>query len=159
MALSFPADQGVRHSGTVQELEELCACSTEAVLQQFDTSEKGLSEQTVQERLKKYGYNEPAKKRKRTLLRQILSKFLNPLVVVLIIIGTFSYFFGEKIEAFLVLLMVLMSVGLSFIQEYRSGKEAERLSEMVRTTCTVIRHGRNKEVKIREVVPGDVVDV
>ena len=139
--------------------EALCAPSAEAILRTFGTAEKGLPDAEVRERLKRYGYNEPAKKKKRTILRQLLLKFLNPLVIVLIIIGTFSYCFGERVEAFLVLLMVLLSVGLSFVQEYRSGKEAEKLSEMVRTTCTVIRNGRRREVKIREVVPGDIVDL
>ena len=77
----------------------------------------------------------------------------------LVIIGGFSYFFGERISAFLVLLMILLSVVLSFVQEYRSGKEAEKLGEMVRATATVIRKGKKKEVKIRELVPGDIVDL
>ncbi len=139
--------------------EALCVPPADAVLQAFGTSEKGLPDAEVRERLKRYGYNEPAKKKKRTILRQLLLKFLNPLVIVLIIVGASAYYFGERLEAFLVLLMVLLSVGLSFIQEYRSGKEAEKLSEMVRTTCTVIRNGRRREVKIREVVPGDIVDL
>lgn len=143
----------------VLNFNSYCSEPAESVLQAFKTSLKGLDGAEAQARLKATGLNEPAKKKKRTLLRRIFSKFLNPLVIVLIIVGTFSYFFGEKISACLVFLMVLMSVFLSFIQEYRSGKEAERLSEMVRTTATVIRSGRKKEVKIREIVPGDIVDL
>ncbi|MFH0790401.1 MAG: magnesium-translocating P-type ATPase [Candidatus Omnitrophota bacterium] len=135
------------------------SCPIEVLLKELKTSEKGLHEKDVQHRLIEYGYNEPARKKKRTILAQILSKFINPLVIVLIIIGTFSLFFGEKISAFLVFLMVLMSVLLSFIQEYRSGKEAEKLSEMVRATATIYRNGKPREVKIRELVPGDIVDL
>jgi Mg2+-importing ATPase len=135
------------------------SCSQEAVLQYFNTSLKGLSDEQAAERLEQYGYNEPAKKKKRTIIFQILSKFLNPLVVVLLIIAGFSMFFGEKISAIIVILMALISVFLSFFQEYRAGKEAERLSEMVRATATVIRNGRPREVKIREIVPGDIVDL
>ncbi len=159
MTLNHSLDKEISRPDKASALAELCTPLADAILQAFGTSEKGLTETVVQERLQQYGYNEPAKKKKRTILRQILSKFLNPLAIVLIIVGTFSYSFGEKIEALLVLLMLLMSVALSFIQEYRSGKEAEKLSEMVRTTCTVIRNGRRKEVKIREVVPGDIVDL
>ncbi len=159
LTLNHTVDQGFGRPDRATGLEELYSASVESVLEKFGTSEKGLAESVVQERLKKYGYNELAKKKKRTILRQIFSKFLNPLAVVLIIVGTFSYFFGEKVEAFLVLLMLLMSVMLSFIQEYRSSKEAEKLREMVRTTCTVLRNGRRKEVKIREIVPGDIVDL
>ena len=55
--------------------------------------------------------------------------------------------------------MAIISVFLSFFQEYRAGKEAEKLSEMVRATATVIRNGKSQEVKIREIVPGDIVDL
>jgi Mg2+-importing ATPase len=125
----------------------------------LDTSIRGLSEDEAAKRLEQFGFNEPAKKKKRTVVLQIFSKFLNPLVVVLLIIAGFSLFFGEKISAILVILMALISVFLSFIQEYRAANEAERLSEMVRATATVFRNGRPREVKIREIVPGDVVDL
>jgi len=134
-------------------------CPIEVIFEKLKTSEKGLSEQETQRRLEEYGFNEPAKKKKRSILTQILSKFLNPLVIVLLIIATFSIFFGEKISALLVSLMAIMSVFLSFIQEYRAGKEAEKLSEMVRATATVYRNGKSREVKIREIVPGDIVDL
>ncbi len=75
------------------------------------------------------------------------------------IIAVFSLYFGQTISAVLVILMALMSVFLSFFQEYRAGKEAEKLSEMVRATTTVYRNGKQKEIKIRELVPGDIVDL
>lgn len=123
------------------------------------TSISGLSEREAERRLDAYGYNEPSKKGRRTIIGQVLSKFANPLVIVLLIIGAFSWFFGEKASAVLVFLMILISVSLSFIQEYRSGREAEKLSEIVHATSTVYRNGRPREVKIREIVPGDIVDL
>jgi len=134
-------------------------CAQEVVFEKLRTSQKGLSEEEAKRRLEKYGYNEPLKKKKRNVLVEIFSKFLNPLVIVLIIIAVFSLFFGQKISALLVCLMAVMSVFLSFIQEHRAGREAEKLSEMVRATATVIRNVRSKEVKIREIVPGDIIDL
>jgi len=132
-------------------------CPQEELFARLSTSLKGLTENEVLSRLEEYGYNEPAKKKKRTIILQILSKFVNPLVIVLLIIAGFSLFFGEKISAILVIIMACISVFLSFIQEYRAGQEAEKLSEMVRTTATVYRNGKPKEINIREIVPGDIV--
>ncbi|MDD5491900.1 MAG: magnesium-translocating P-type ATPase [bacterium] len=134
-------------------------CSQEVLLRKFTTSPKGLNENEAIKRLEEYGLNEPAKKEKRTIVLQILFKFINPLVIVLLIIAGFSLFFGEKISAVLVIIMALISVFLSFIQEFRAGREAEKLSEMVRATATVYRNGRPKEVNIRDIVPGDIVDL
>jgi len=134
-------------------------CTPEALFEKLATSQKGLTDREAQERLSVYGYNEPAKKKKRTVLFEILSRFLNPLVIVLLVIAGFSLFFGEKISALLVVLMALISVLLSFVQEHRAGREAEKLSEMVRATATVYRNGRAREIPIREIVPGDIVDL
>ncbi len=131
----------------------------EVLFEKLKTQPKGLTEKEAQKRIEEYGHNEPAKRKKRTILIQILSRFINPLVIVLLIIAAFSIFFGEKISALLVSLMAIMSVFLSFIQEYRAGKEAEKLSEMVRATATVYRNGKSKEIKMREIVPGDIVDL
>ncbi|MBI5418112.1 magnesium-translocating P-type ATPase [Candidatus Poribacteria bacterium] len=135
------------------------SCPIEVLYENLKTSDKGLTDEEAKERREEYGYNEPAKKKKRTALIQILSKFINPLVIVLLIIAAFSLFFGEKISASLVFAMAIISVVLSFVQEYRAGKEAEKLSEMVRATATVYRNGKSKEIKIREIVPGDIVDL
>jgi len=131
----------------------------ENVFENLKTSVKGLNEDEAERRLAEHGYNRPVVKKEKSILVQILLRFTNPLVVVLLIIAAFSIFFGEKINALLVLLMAIMSVFLSFFQEYRAGKEAEKLIEMVHTTATVIRHGKPKEVKITVIVPGDIVEL
>jgi len=134
-------------------------CTQETLFEKLSTSLKGLSDEEAQKRLIEYGYNEPAKKKKRTILFQIISKFFNPLVIVLLVIAFFSFFFGEKISAVLVIAMALISVLMSFVQEHKASKEAEKLSEMVRATSTVYRNGKSTEVKMRELVPGDIVDL
>ena len=131
----------------------------EEVFSNLKTSPKGLSEKEAKKRLEYYGLNEPARRKKRTIFTQILSKFINPLVIVLIIICVFSLFYGEKISAFIVFMMIVLSVFLAFIQEHRSEKAVEKLSQMVHTTATVYRNGRPKEMNIREIVPGDIVDL
>lgn len=133
--------------------------SAETIFEKFATSPEGLGEEEAKKRLEEYGHNEPVRKKKRTILFQILSKFANPLVVALLIIAGFSLFFGEKTSAFLVMLMAIMSVFLSFIQEYRAGREAEKLSEMVRATATVYRNSKSREIPIKEIVPGDIIDL
>ncbi len=133
--------------------------SVDALLEKLGTTREGLTEEEASMRLDDYGYNEPAKKKKRTILIQIASGFINPLVVVLFIIAAFSFFFGEKVSALLVFTMAIMSIFLSFIQEYRAGREAEKLSEIVRTTATIFRDGKTIEIKIKNIVPGDIVDL
>jgi Mg2+-importing ATPase len=53
-------------------------------------------------------------------------------------------------------LIVLLSVTLDFVQEYRAGRAAERLRQSVSVRVSVVRDGKPKEVPVTEVVPGDV---
>ncbi|MEN6385846.1 MAG: magnesium-translocating P-type ATPase [Phycisphaerales bacterium] len=144
----------------VQALDFDYSYATEPQLfEKLNSGRHGLTKEDAEKRLEKYGFNEPAKQEKRTIIFQIFSKFFNPLVIVLMIIAAFSLFFGEKISAALVILMAILSVFLSFIQEYRANKGAEKLREMVSATATVLRDGKLREVKIKEIVPGDIVDL
>ena len=138
---------------------DLSACSLPELFDKLKTTEKGLSGRDARARLEAYGYNEPSKKKKRAIVLEILSKFINPLVLVLLVIGIFSFFFGEKISANIVFIMILLSVGLTYFQEFRSNKAAEKLSELVRTNVTVFRDGKSKEIPIKEIVPGDIIDL
>lgn len=131
----------------------------EELLKELDTSSEGLSEKEAEARLKQYGYNEPARKKTESVFRQIILKFFNPLILILLVIVFFSLFFGEKISAIFVSCMIVISVFLDFNQEYKSGKEVEKLNAIVRTKVEVHRAGKEKEVDIRELVPGDVVDL
>ncbi|MDE1920238.1 MAG: magnesium-translocating P-type ATPase [Candidatus Omnitrophica bacterium] len=134
-------------------------CPKEVLFEKFQTSATGLSESQAKERLDEYGPNEAARKQKRTIVFQFISKFFHPLVVLLIVIAAVTFWTGDAVSGSIIGLMALMSVVLGFVQEYRAGKEAERLSEMVRATATIYRNGKPKEIPIKQIVPGDIVDL
>ena len=134
-------------------------CSKEVLFEKFQTSQTGLSEAEAQKRLAEYGFNEAAKKQKRTLVLQFVLKFFHPLVVLLVVIAAVTFWTGDPVSGSIIALMAIASVVLGFFQEYRAGKEADRLSEMVRATATVCRNGKSKEIPIKQIVPGDIVDL
>ena len=74
-------------------------------------------------------------------------------------IAAVSFLTGDDVSGSIIGVMAFMSVVLGFFQEYRAGKEADRLSEMVRATATVYRNGKSKEIPIKQIVPGDIVDL
>jgi P-type Mg2+ transporter len=66
---------------------------------------------------------------------------------------------GEVLNATLIAAMVVLSVGLNFVQVYRSGQAAHKLRSLAAPTTTVWRDGRPIEVPVRDVVPGDLLEV
>jgi Mg2+-importing ATPase len=86
-----------------------------------------------------------------------LSRFKNPLVIILLLAALLSFFFGDKASFFIIITIVALSVGLDFLNTYRSQQAAEALKDKVRVKAQVIREGDIHLVAVSELVPGDVV--
>jgi P-type Mg2+ transporter len=119
--------------------------------------EAGLSSEEAARRLEEYGPNEPAPVRRLSAVVQLLQLFGNPLVVILLVASGISAVLGQRIDALIIVTIVLLSVSINFSQSYRSQRAAERLRASVTPTATVLRDGTWQEVPIHDVVPGDVV--
>jgi Mg2+-importing ATPase len=140
-----------------QELLDMCAVSSEAALSRAGSSDKGLSDSQVQEQRAKFGLNEIAKRKKLGFIGEIFQRCKNPLVIQLLVISGVSLATGDAVSAAVVGFMIVLSVFLGYFQEARSSKAVDKLREMVQTTCTVIRTGKECEIPMNEIVPGDIV--
>jgi Mg2+-importing ATPase len=138
------------------ENREYLTAPIDDVLARLETSPAGLSSQEVKSRLATYGPNELAKKQKRTGLIEILYHLRNPLVLILLIAGLTSGFVGDLTDAIIIFFIVLLSVVLDVYQETKAQNAAEALKERVTTKATVLRDGNKQEVKLSEIVPGDI---
>ena len=137
--------------------DELLSLPVYELLTYFRTSLSGLSSEEAEERLRIFGFNEFAKKRKRAAIVEFLSHFRSPLVIILLIAGLISGFFGEIPNTVIIFSIIIVSVVLDFYQESKAERAAELLKEKVTTNATVLRDGIKREVKFSEIVPGDIV--
>jgi len=129
-----------------------------AVLQeQLKSATDGLSSPDASGRLTRFGPNIIHGERKRALFLQFLTKFRNPLVIILLAASAISAFTGDDTSFFIIGTIVLMSVTLDFVQEYRAGQAAERLRQSVTVRVQVLRDGKPSEIPMADLVPGDVV--
>jgi Mg2+-importing ATPase len=95
--------------------------------------------------------------RKRALILQFLSRFKNPLVIILLVASAVSAFTGDVTSFLIISAIVIMSVTLDFIQERRAGKAAEGLRQSVAIRVQALRDGKSIEIPVATLVPGDVV--
>ena len=117
----------------------------------------GLTSENAATRLEEFGPNAIASGGRRSVLMDLLHRCKNPLVIQLFLIAGVSFATGDNVSGGVVGGMVFISVFLSFFQETRSSRAVEKLQKMVRTTVTVLRDGKEADVLLEEVVPGDVV--
>jgi Mg2+-importing ATPase len=88
---------------------------------------------------------------------ELLHRCKNPLVIQLLIICFVSAITGDIPTAALVGAMIFLSVVLGYVQEHRSSKAVEKLQAMVETNCMVVRDGKEVDIPMVEIVPGDIV--
>jgi len=130
----------------------------DAVLQQkISTHPPGLSDQEVSAQLEQFGPNTLQNHQSLSLLIQFIGRFKNPLVVILLIASFVSAMTGEIANFAIISVMVLMSVTLDFVQEYKANASVEKLRLTVRVHTTVERNGQTYDIPVEQVVPGDVV--
>ncbi|HSB11164.1 MAG TPA: magnesium-translocating P-type ATPase [Blastocatellia bacterium] len=126
-------------------------------IEQSKPAPTGLSTAEATRLLSKHGTNELIAAQRTGSVIQIVRLFANPLVIILLIASLASFLLGERINASIIVLMVVLGVALNFFQTYRSQRAAEQLRQQVAPTASALRDGEWAEVPRRVLVPGDVI--
>ena len=133
-------------------------------LEKYKVNPEGLTSDQAIEKLKNLGLNEMKQAKPKKWYNYFLSSLFTPfnsilLGIVLILIYTDIYL--PEVPSFaniiVIAILVTASTFLDFFEEFRSNKAAEKLKELVATTTTVIRDGREMQIPIKEVTIGDII--
>lgn len=148
---------------------QIAALKSSEVFGAMQGHAQGLIPSQISDLRERYGSNEVVQDKTRWQ-SQLFRAMVNPFIILLSILAVVSYFTDDVQGAIVMTVMVVISVGLTFIQEYRSNLAAEKLKNMVRTTATVIRRtstiqvgadenwiSQRLDVPISELVPGDLI--
>ncbi len=99
----------------------------------------------------------PLAARSRTGAAALLARQLaSPMMILLLAAAGLSFYLGDRVDALVILAIVVLSALLSFLQERSAARAVEALLASVRVTVRVLRGGEEAEVPAGEVVPGDV---
>jgi Mg2+-importing ATPase len=138
-------------------LRSACAGPPEEALSLLATRPAGLDADEVEVRLREHGPNVLVNQARKGTVADLVGRLRDPLVVILLVICAVSFATGDLASGCIVVGMILISVLLSFFQERRSNDAAEKLKLMVQASSAVVRGGKELEIHIGEVVPGDIV--
>ncbi len=132
----------------------------------YKSSFRGLTEEQVEENRDLYGENIITKGQEDSILKKIYESIINPFTVILLVIALVSLVTnvwlakpGEEdpTTSIIIVVLVLISGGIRFVQELRSDRAASNLSQLIVNTATVIREGAEQELPIDELVVGDII--
>jgi len=139
--------------------EELLCTPIEELLCKLESSPSGLASDQAEKLLEVYGHNEVARKKKRAAIVKFALQFKSPLILILLFAGSIAGALGSLADSAIIFMIVLMSVVLVYLQESKAEKAADELRERVATTATVLRDNTKKEIKITDLVPGDIISL
>ena len=143
--------------GSTPDLKSAGASQPADVLIALGSDQRdGLSAAQVSLRQESWGPNAVSSHRARfwpVMWHQLSS----PLLCLLLSAAIASYFVGERSDAVIIGVIVALSVGLGFVNEYRAEKAAEALHSQIHHQAEVIRDGKPASVDVASLVPGDVL--
>jgi Mg2+-importing ATPase len=117
----------------------------------------GLSSSEAIKLLAKYGNNLLNTHDKYEWLKNLLRRFQNPLVLILLSTGVISLFIDDVESFFIILVVLLVSIGLDYYQERKAVSEVESLKKTQAQKITVIRDGVEQEIFTEFLVVGDII--
>jgi Mg2+-importing ATPase len=129
------------------------------LIQELKTTPDGLAEEEAQERLARFGPNTLKTREKAGAVQLFIAQFKNPIILILLVATGISAGLGDWIDSAIILLIVLGSAILSFLQEYSASNAVEELRAQIQIRANVIRSGQPQSVPAEQIVPGDVVQL
>jgi Mg2+-importing ATPase len=138
------------------ELTEAATLAPLEVLSRLASSSEGLSGTEVDQRVREFGANVLAVHRVRAsviLWRQLK----NPILILLLGAALVSGLTGGGTNAIIIAVIVLLSVGLGFVNEFRAAVAMSTLRSKISQNATVHRDGTIVQIPVTELVPGDIV--
>jgi Mg2+-importing ATPase len=152
--MPVPAGKGAQYSA---ELLEKARADADTVLKDLGSQLGGLTQSEANVRLKQVGTNEIAREKRQSALMRLLSNVKNPLVLLLMALGVLSFLTGDLRATVVIFVMVVLGVVLRFFQELRADNAAAKLQAMVSNKATVVRDGKEAEVSLKLLAPGDII--
>ena len=141
-----------------------CLLSKEDFMQKYNIKETGLTQSEADEKIQKYGLNKISQNKPKRWYNYLLESLFSPfncilLCIVIVLFYTDVYLASTPSYANIIVILILVTAStlLEFFEEYNSNKAAEKLKQLVETTATVLRNGKEVKIPINQVTLEDIV--
>ena len=131
--------------------------SVKAVLEKLQTSAGGLSKLEAQKRIQQFGPNELVDSRKAHPLKIFLKQFMNIMILAMLAGIIISFILQEYINAYVILVIIILNAIIGFSQEYHAEKAMAALKKIDAPMSRIIRNGEKHRIKSSMLVPGDII--
>jgi len=140
------------------DLTKAHALDAKEILAVLDVDpEKGLDDLRVEELIDRYGPNQINPEEPDPWWKNLLRQFMTPMIYLLAGASLISLVMRETLDAFAILVVILINGGIGFVTEFRAEKALMALKAMISPTAVVLRGGVIRTVSAASLVPGDII--
>jgi len=140
-----------------QNLISFWSISTTELLNKLQVTIKGLTTAEAGKRLSNYGANSLKPQKRSGTFALLVNQFKSPIILILLAATGLSLFLHNLVDASIILTIVIISGLLGFWQEYSASNAVSKLLALVQVKAAVFRDGKQVEIPVEDIVPGDVV--
>ncbi|MFO7720948.1 MAG: HAD-IC family P-type ATPase, partial [Gillisia sp.] len=145
-------------NGAKETIKNASLKSMEEVLKAFSVDkEKGLSDEEVRKRLKKYGPNILKEQSQRSIWHILFSQINNPIIYLLSAAALLAFAFNDIAEGIAIVVVLVINTIIGFWMEYKAQKSMKSLKELDKIQARVIRNGKKEHIDAEKIVPGDIL--
>ena len=148
----------VVHATPTLTLRAAAGQSVVDILALLDATESGLGSVEASRRLAQFGPN-VLSSRTVTVFGVLVRQLRNPLLLLLLVAAAVSAATGDVTDGGIIAAIVVLSVGLGFVNEYRSEVAVAALHANIRHEALVWRDGTARRIDVADLVPGDIVSL
>ena len=138
-------------------MEKLYGKDRKTILREFQTTEKGLSDNEVRNRKDIFGDNALKEKKRKGILKVFFNQFKDLLVGILIVAGIISIITDNVESTLVIFIVILLNAILGTVQYFKAEQSLEALKSLTAAKCKVIRDGIKQEILSKDIVPGDIL--
>lgn len=146
-----------KNTNLLQLYNELSKKENNTLLKEYDTTLSGLNPSIASARLKENGKNIVIKEETKSPFYFLINSFKDQFIILLIFLAIVNYFLSDLLGSIIILLIATISALIRFVQDYSVYKFNQKLKEKIYNTTTTIRGNTHKEIKIENVVVGDII--
>ncbi len=127
------------------------------IYRELGTSPVGLSESEAKRRLESYGPNILREVKKKSLIFRFIENLYNLLAILLWVGGILAFIADMPQLAWAIFAVIGINAVFSFWQEYKAERALEALKRLLPRKAKIVRDGKEKEIPVEEIVPGDIM--
>ena len=137
----------------------LSELSKEDLLSNLKTNINGLTDNDATNKLNEYGYNIIKEEKVKKWYHFLLESCKDPFIYILAILAIINLILGDVLGALIIAILAFISTTIRLIQDYSAYKFDQKLKGQIYTVANVLRNNQTKEIKTKNIVIGDIVEL